>query len=313
MEWQNDDDGAKKQDSLQDYLILILTDSNLPTGGFVASSGLESYYVHGLLSGTGLQGCLDFIERSLQTYARSSLPFLRGAHAAVSAYCHEERSLDTASATTTSVMQRLAELDAGYHTITLNHVARRASMAQGTALLTLYTKSFAWELAKLDKGSSRDESKASQIVKAFKNEVRIGSSPGHLAVCWGAFAAALNIEQERATQVHLFLQARAIVSSAVRLNIVGPYLAHSILAFHVKSLIEAAAHSAASPLQLAATPAQVVAADDNVFDDDEDQGWAWDWDDEAFWKQESGPKTTWPLGELIQGRHDALHSRLFNS
>lgn len=32
MEGQDDDDGAKKQDSLQGYLILILTDSNLPTG-----------------------------------------------------------------------------------------------------------------------------------------------------------------------------------------------------------------------------------------------------------------------------------------
>lgn len=191
-------------------------------------------------------------------------------------------------------------------------------MAQGVALLTLYTKSFAWELAKLGKHRPGDEdSEPTKIIKAFKHEVRLGASPGHLAVCWGAFAAALEIEQERATEVHLFLQARAIVSSAIRLNIVGPYLAHSILAFHVKPLIEAASFNVpmTEPVREegSAKPVTKTTVEDGVVDDDEEQGWAWDWEDEPFWKDESGPKTTWPLGELIQGRHDALHSRLFNS
>ncbi|KAJ9477619.1 Urease accessory protein UreF [Pseudozyma hubeiensis] len=67
-----------------------------------------------------------------------------------------------------------------------------------------------------------------------------------------------------------------------------------------------------------------------VDDDDPNQGWAWDWPEEqdrpttsedrdaeesekGFWNQSSAPATTFPLGEIIQARHDQLHSRLFNS
>ncbi|GAC97151.1 urease accessory protein UreF [Pseudozyma hubeiensis SY62] len=67
-----------------------------------------------------------------------------------------------------------------------------------------------------------------------------------------------------------------------------------------------------------------------VDDDDPNQGWAWDWPEEqdpptssealhndesekGFWIQSSAPATTFPLGEIIQARHDQLHSRLFNS
>jgi len=39
----------QEEDERETYLLLLLSDSNLPTGGFVASSGLESFYAHGLL------------------------------------------------------------------------------------------------------------------------------------------------------------------------------------------------------------------------------------------------------------------------
>lgn len=35
----------------------------------------------------------------------------------------------------------------------------------------------------------------------------------------------------------------------------------------------------------------------------------WDWAREA----ETGPATTWPLGEILAARHDMQHSRIFNS
>jgi hypothetical protein len=62
-----------------------------------------------------------------------------------------------------------------------------------------------------------------------------------------------------------------------------------------------------------------------VDDDDPHQGWAWDWPEDqdpsssahdpehGFWTTPSAPATTFPLGEIIQARHDQLHSRLFNS
>ena len=33
----------------ESYLVQLLSDSNLPTGGFIASGGLESYHAHGFL------------------------------------------------------------------------------------------------------------------------------------------------------------------------------------------------------------------------------------------------------------------------
>lgn len=29
--------------------------------------------------------------------------------------------------------------------------------------------------------------------------------------------------------------------------------------------------------------------------------------------QERGPATTWPVGEMLQARHDVMHSRMFNT
>ena len=123
--------------------------------------------------------------------------------------------------------------------------------------------------------------------------------------------------------MHLFLQARAMLSSAIRLNILGPYAAHSLLHHHLRAVLRQAlaACGAAPGTQLAAAaPQREGKEEDAVRDEDEAQGWAWDWDDEGAWaaeeagKQVGGaPAVTWPLGEIVQARHDVLHSRMFNS
>lgn len=81
--------------------------------------------------------------------------------------------------------------------------------------------------------------------------------------------------------LHLFLQARAILSSAVRLNLVGPYASQRLLLTDVR-------------------PAVTDALQDWRRRADEGD-------------EESGPATTWPLGEILAARHDQLHSRIFNS
>src|SRR5713101_7648046 len=125
------------QDDKEAYLLLILSDSNLPTGSFVASAGLEATATHALFQAappTGSAGAdssniLAFIRNSVDTYARSALPFTRDAHRVSTAYAKREiAELDVALAP-------LARVDALYDASTLNHVARRASCAQGIALL----------------------------------------------------------------------------------------------------------------------------------------------------------------------------------
>jgi urease accessory protein len=203
------------KDDKETYLLLILSDSNLPTGSFVASAGLESTATHALFhaapatgsAGTDGSNILAFIRNSVDTYARSALPFTRDAHRVSAAYAKREiAELDMALAA-------LARIDALYDASTLNHVARRASCAQGIALLTLYSKGFTRPAfpftsatgmtTPVDHASHPDErerdreSRAGELITALKLRVRQGESddaPGHLPVCWGILTGALGLD-----------------------------------------------------------------------------------------------------------------------
>ncbi|KAI0775378.1 hypothetical protein BC629DRAFT_1527017 [Irpex lacteus] len=74
------------------YILLLLSDGNLPTGSFVASAGLESYVTHGFFTipstltvkGKDKLECIvDFVRDNMSTYARSALPFVSDAHLTV--------------------------------------------------------------------------------------------------------------------------------------------------------------------------------------------------------------------------------------
>ncbi|KAL4076215.1 hypothetical protein J3A83DRAFT_4068339, partial [Scleroderma citrinum] len=269
------------------FILLLLADSNLPTGSFVASSGLESYTTHGFLSlaSTKTDGTLAFVRDSLHSYAHSALPFTSDAHAIVAALAQSDRDTQRALAS-------LIALDRLYESMTLNHVARRASTAQGTALLTLYTKSF----------SPAGSSMAATLVDQLKLAARRGDIHGHLPVCWGVLTAALGLSLVRAQHLALFLQARSILSAAVRMNTIGPYLAQQILLTDIQPLVDglvAECCNLRSGLRVGP-----IEQDRRQTDLDLDL-------DEMV--HSTGPASTWPLGEIIAMRHDLQHSRIFNS
>ncbi|PWZ03113.1 hypothetical protein BCV70DRAFT_154698 [Testicularia cyperi] len=473
---------------LEDYLLLLLSDSNLPTGGFVASSGLESFFAHGFLhnvqpvsamanygssssshspSGSAGSGrrtaptqaqlsssTLSFARSTLHSYARSSFPFLSRVHAVVAEYLDNSVLFEDQQADDlTECLKSISWLDYSYHTLLLNHVARRASKAQGIALLTLYSKAFAKPInlehehfdAKSQATNVEDEkvkiAAAARLVDRLKLDIRksaskatisppskpskgragwveSGSQHGHLPICWAVFSACLGLSLRKALYLHLFLQARSLFSSSIRLNTLGPYLAHQIMRFQLRPVIndildqmesdgcstvpesrldpsfppfepylaicppkpdhvdQAPAHSIddgstgeSGPQKrpsaqvegrprkaFKSTPVMVSTHSQilrpkvqslrlgkdqliQVLDDDPTQGWAWDWPEDhldqhlsiadsyrsnaapqepksrqdGFWTTSSAPATTFPLGEIVQARHDQLHSRLFNS
>ncbi len=167
----------------------------------------------------------------------------------------------------------VSRLDNSYHSLLLNHVARRASKAQGIALLTLYAKAFAKPIdlerqpfdgsrigqrhaappqasdphASTQRAEERRIELAAQLVDRLKMDVRRSSAQapgsaqlgpqGHLPICWGVFAACLGISLRKSLYLHLFLQARALFSSSIRLNTLGPYLAHQIMRFHMRTVV----------------------------------------------------------------------------
>jgi urease accessory protein len=304
------------EDPKEAYLLLVLSDGNLPTGSFVASAGLESTAAHALFHAPG-PACSDillFLRNTVDTYARSALPFARDAHRVSAAYVNGEiAKLDVALGT-------LTRLDALYDASTLNHVARRASLAQGAALLTLFTKGFTrppilMSLAGTSTNTSlldERESRAGALVAALKLRVRRSESGalGHLPVCWGVLAAALGltvgeltascsssatmlhiyIHTDRGAHLHLFLHARGVLSAAVRLNALGPYAAQQLL-LHAVQLIVDDTVTLTARLVSGALHGEVDPENAN----------------------ERLPATTWPLGEILAARHDLLHSRIFNS
>lgn len=179
-----DDDGDGET-----YIQLVLADSSLPTGSFVASSGLESYFKHGFaaLFPSPEHALVTFVRQSLATYARSALPFVTDAHRVASAAKCSHTALSS-----------LLTLDKLYEASNLNHVARRASTAQGVALLTLFSKGLSpppihADVFKDAPPLCQPSSLLSSLVDEFKLFVRREETPGHLPVCWGILTATLGL------------------------------------------------------------------------------------------------------------------------
>lgn len=245
---------------------------------------------------------------------QSVLPFLHAAYCVTKPLAHD----------TPRAMRALAWLDAQHHTLLLNHVARRASLIQGSALLSLFVKSFAQRDATAHSLVDRLRVNARRGCAKLNNgttALRPGAEElaGHLAICAGVFAAVIGLSEERMLRQNLFLQARNIMSCSIRLNTIGPYMAHQLLASQLHELVarhfgrldrgvcqhlfDQALHAS----EIEAPAASQRASPSNGRD------WDWDWEDPVRHAQELTPCMTWPLGEIIQARHDQLHSRLFNS
>ena len=189
----------------ESYVMLLLADGNLPTGSFVASSGFESYLKHGFFGSSVLtasssvartnQSIKDFIQDNLCTYAHSALPFVSDAHIAVTNFRKKlTQSPSCVAEAKNEVLDRLVSLDDLYHVMTLNDVTRRASTAQGVALLTLFTKGFSRpSLPSKSRAAGEQEEAFSLLVGDFKLRIRRGDTAGHLPVCWGVLTAALGM------------------------------------------------------------------------------------------------------------------------
>lgn len=239
----------------QTHLIYLLLDSNLPTGGFVASSGLESWAKHGFLSpdatgydhleeqsgrtkhagqGVTARRMTEFVDAELENFVSATGCFVQDAWEVGEGYvrgntcgqCGKRRrsrpSLgDTIGSSGTSqssadnidrlekTLKTVVKLDKYHEATLLSHVSRRASKAQGVAILTLFTKGLSRppgfgdtlygvyeedeEKETIEARSREEEERAAELVEGYKRLIRKGSTPGHLAVCWGIMTAALGL------------------------------------------------------------------------------------------------------------------------
>jgi urease accessory protein len=146
--------------------------------------------------------------------------------------------------------ERLTELDQHCEAFLSNHVANRASRLQGRAFWTATTRAFLPDLIEPPELC-------------------------HLAPVFGVLTCRLGLAALPAARLFLFLHFRGLVSSAVRLGIVGPLEAQSMQ------------HQLAPVAEAAAIHAATLTLDDLA--------------------------QTAPLLDLWQGAQDRLYSRLFQS
>lgn len=204
------------------HALLLLSDSALPLGSFAFSSGLESFLGH-RKQPTAQQKSKAFnifLDHSLENLASTALPYV------LSAY-HDSSNLE--------------DLDNDVDASTPCTVARRASIAQGKALLTI------WERALSAAATAEPAAEAvSAFAKAAKSSKPDASGlqliNGHFPPLFGAVARALGLAEQETCYLFLLNHAKAMLSAAVRASVMGPYQSQAVLASaalqdHINDLI----------------------------------------------------------------------------
>lgn len=174
-----------------DWLVWQLIDSAFPTGGFAHSVGLEAAWQHGEVRGRA--ELLAFAEASLDQLGHAALPF------ATAAYDNPERLLG---------LDRLCEV------FTTNHVANRASRAQGWALLSAVERIFSMRPASGGGTNGAAKIPAPQFA--------------HYAPVFGSCLQRLGVSRELTMRMFCFNHLRGVFAAAVRLNIIGPMEAQAL-------------------------------------------------------------------------------------
>jgi urease accessory protein len=115
-------------------------------------------------------------------------------------------------------------------------VGRRASVAQGRALLSIWDRSFRSSMP------PRCSEAEIEALTSFTSILRSTSSPSlaamdeiplvsaHLGPLFGAIACVLGISPQQTAYVFMLSHVKALLSAAVRASIFGPYQAQKLLA-----------------------------------------------------------------------------------
>ena len=159
------------------WLLWQLVDSAFPTGGFAHSAGLEAAWQQGEVRGR--TELTSFIESNLAQLGHGQLPLMLAAHAEPENF---------------TAWDDLCEV------FTTNHVANRASRAQGRAFLSALER----------------------IYKPAKLPAASAISYAHFAPAFGLGCHTLDINRDMAGRMLFHNQLRSLLAAAVRLNIVGP-------------------------------------------------------------------------------------------
>jgi urease accessory protein len=178
-------------------LVMQMVDSAFPSGAFAHSGGMEALHQCGGLRDEG-DVVLRLNELTWQV-ALGALPFLDGAHRGA-----------------------VVEADEAADVFLSNHVARRASQAQGRALML-----------------AAEAMLETDAVRAM----RAALPHSHVAVAWGGVLAGHGASLGETREGFVFAAVRGALSAVVRLGVVGPLRAQAVLRGLHPVMREALGHS----------------------------------------------------------------------
>lgn len=179
-----------------------LLDSILPTGGFAHSFGLEAAIGTHVIGGT--ENLRTFLIHTLENTGSLLLPFVYSA----------SRSPDA---------NTLRDLDRTLDAMLTNEVSRKASLAQGSALMRVAAAAFT-EIPSL---------------KVIRNHsLGSGTLCFHHAPVFGLICGLLGFDSEMSQRAYVFITMRDVISAATRLNLVGP-LGAAVLQHQISDVAEA--------------------------------------------------------------------------
>lgn len=127
----------------------------------------------------------------------------------------------------------LLDLDDTLDAAIMCTVGRRASVAQGRALLSIWDRSFS---SALSVGASKE---AVAMLKEFAVLLRststnvsgdLPTASAHLGPLFGAIAGILGMSLQQTAYVFMLSHVKALLSAAVRASMFGPYHAQKVLA-----------------------------------------------------------------------------------
>jgi len=156
-------------------------------------------------------------------------------------------------------------------------VARRSSVAQGRALLSVWERALRPLNSQACRTASSSLTSLTTALKDVQAHVFLLGPNGHFAPVWALVCRAMGLTLEQTTYVFLLNHAKAVLSAAVRASVMGPYQAQGVLA---SAWLQDAIRDAVET----------------------------NWQVEV---QDAGQVV--PVLDLWIGRHELLYSRIFNS
>ncbi|KAI9677482.1 MAG: hypothetical protein M1817_006436 [Caeruleum heppii] len=293
--------------SLPSHALLLLADTALPLGSFAYSVGLESYLAHRRLSPSP--------SNTLPT-TTTPQPTLTSPLTNLESFL--PLSLTSLSSTTLPLLIAAYRSPARYHSINEHYdatlictVQRRASLAQGRAVVGVWSKIFSPHFSQISDPPSKKRKKAAEMLSSLQHSSKEQSiSPPHYPTTFPLLFLTQSIPLQSTVYVYLLSHLKTILSAAVRAGVLGPYQAQGILASRdIEGLVRGEMRRWEKAMGLGGGEEDGKNGEmsgEGCGEEGEEEA-----DEDSTIVRMAGQ--TIPILDLWSGRHEMLYSRIFNS